>query len=98
MGCRVTTKGVEARASAYLYKLVGRRFTKKSFVKELMETFPRMNKFKLHKEKEGKLKDQDDSFLFTLKSPELFVDVTIWYLKTNDKKTFYITEVATSYE
>jgi len=90
-----TNKESQLKFEQFAHCLVGQRYTKKEFIATIKDNFN--SDISLFKEVEGKLPDQDDSYLFTIDTPELFVDVTMWFLPTKTEQ-FYITEIASSFE
>ena len=77
----------------YLERLVLFRFTTLEFQEKIKSDFD-LESFIIVEDDNEKLQDCDDSFIFSLRLKELSVDVTMYYISTNKKDTFIITELS----
>lgn len=83
--------------TTYLEKLVLHRFSKKQLHQKMKNDFL-LQDLIIFKNYCDTLEENDDSFIFTLQVQDLQVDVTLFYIFTNKKDTFLVTEVAYDFQ
>ena len=81
----------------YLENLVLSRFTIKEFETKIKSDF-NLTEFSISKNDIEALNDTDDSFIFSIELKQLLIDVTMYYIYTNKKDTFLVTEVSYEFE
>jgi len=83
--------------TTYLEKLVLHRYTQQNLEAKIKNDF-KLQDFYINKNDAETLEENDDSFIFTVELNELLVDVTMFYIYTNQTDTFIVTEVAYEFE
>jgi len=89
----LSTKHTQTSITQYLQNLVLHRYTIEQFNSKIKNDFD-LQEFSIYENDCETLEENDDSYIFTLTFKELLVDVTLYYIYTNQTDTFIVTEVA----